>query len=215
MPTPLEPFATADQTGERVSAPGAPVLLVPDVFEPAFCRTLIEYYDRVGGEETGVMRSLPDGRTVDVLDPDHKRRSDATVVDPELRAAIRSRLERQLVPPLRRAYQFRATRIERYLVARYAAERGGHFRAHRDNTTRATAHRRFAVTINLDATGYTGGELRFPEYDRNRYHAPTGAALVFSCSMLHEVLPVTSGARYCCLPFLYDEEAAAVRQQNR
>lgn len=197
-----------------VTTPGAPVLLVPGVFEPDLCRTLIDYYDRVGGAETGVLRSLADGRTVDVLDPATKRRRDAVVEDPVLRAAVRGRIERRLVPRLRKAFQFRATRIERYLVARYDAEHGGHFRAHRDNTTKATAHRRFAVTINLDADAYDGGELRFPEYDRHRYHAPTGAALVFSCSLLHEVLPVTRGARYCCLPFLYDEDGALIREQN-
>jgi hypothetical protein len=34
------------------------------------------------------------------------------------------------------------------------------------------------------------------------------------CSLLHEVLPVTRGQRYCVLPFLYDEAAARVREAN-
>jgi predicted 2-oxoglutarate/Fe(II)-dependent dioxygenase YbiX len=104
--------------------------------------------------------------------------------------------------------------MERYLVACYDAAHGGHFRAHRDNTTKGTAHRRFAVTINLNADEFGGGELRFPEFGPRSYRAPTGGAVVFSCSLLHEALPVTSGRRYAFLPFLYDEAAARVRVAN-
>jgi hypothetical protein len=38
---------------------------------------------------------------------------------------------------------------------------GGFFRAHRDNLSPATAHRRFALTLNLNES-YQGGQLRFP-----------------------------------------------------
>jgi hypothetical protein len=38
--------------------------------------------------------------------------------------------------------------------------------------------------------------------------------VVFSCSLLHEATPVTSGRRFACLPFLYDEEAAQLREAN-
>ena len=194
--------------------PGAPVLTVPYLFEPAFCRRLIDYYNKVGGEESGFMQSLPDGRTVGALDHAHKRRKDATIEDDELRLAMKARIERRLVPEIKKAFQFNATRIERYIVACYDAGEGGYFRAHRDNTTKGTAHRRFAVTINLNADEFEGGELRFPEYDRHSYKAPTGGAVVFSCSLLHEALPVTKGTRYCTLPFLYDEEGAKIREQN-
>ena len=43
---------------------------------------------------------------------------------------------------------------------------------------------------------------------------PTGGAVVFSCSLLHEATPVTRGKRYAYLPFLYDEEGARIRQEN-
>jgi hypothetical protein len=46
------------------------------------------------------------------------------------------------------------------------------------------------------------------------YLPPTGGAVVFSCSLLHEAMPVTAGKRYAFLPFLYDDEAARVRQRN-
>ena len=104
--------------------------------------------------------------------------------------------------------------MERDLVACYDAADNGFFRPHRDNTTKGTAHRRFAVTINLNAEDYEGGDLCFPEFGAKTYRAPTGGAVVFSCSLLHEARPVTKGKRYAFLPFLYDEAAAQVREQN-
>ena len=119
------------------------------------------------------------------------------------------------MPEVRKAYQFRASFIERYIVACYDAGEGGYFRPHRDNTTKGTAHRKFAVTINLNAEGYEGGDLCFPEFGRETYRAPTGGAIVFSCSLMHEALPVTRGRRYCVLPFLYDEAASVIREATR
>jgi predicted 2-oxoglutarate/Fe(II)-dependent dioxygenase YbiX len=79
--------------------------------------------------------------------------------------------------------------------------------------TKGTAHRRFAVSINLNAD-FEGGELRFPEYGARTYKPAPGAAVVFSCSLLHMVTPVTRGRRFAFLPFLYDEAAARLREQN-
>ena len=118
------------------------------------------------------------------------------------------------MPEIARSFQFQATRLERYLVACYAAEEGGHFAPHRDNTTKGTAHRRFAVSVNLNAEDFAGGDLRFPEFGSATYRPPTGGAVVFSCSLLHQALPVTSGRRYAFLPFLYDEAAAKIRDEN-
>ncbi|MFN3527467.1 MAG: 2OG-Fe(II) oxygenase, partial [Paracoccus sp. (in: a-proteobacteria)] len=89
-----------------------------------------------------------------------------------------------------------------------------HFRAHRDNTTPATAHRRFAVSVNLNSD-FEGGGLSFPEFSDRRFRPDAGTGLVFSCSMLHQADPVTSGRRFVFLPFLYDEAAAALRQKNQ
>jgi predicted 2-oxoglutarate/Fe(II)-dependent dioxygenase YbiX/peroxiredoxin len=191
----------------------APVLVLPRVFEPEFCRHLIGLYEAGGGEPSGFMREV-DGRTVAVFDPGHKVRADFTIEDEAVRAAARGRMVRRLVPEIQKAFQFRATRMERYIVACYDAADGGHFAAHRDNTTKGTAHRRFAVTINLNAEEFEGGELRFPEFGPRAWRAPTGGAVVFSCSLLHQAMPVTRGRRYAFLPFLYDDEAARIREQN-
>jgi predicted 2-oxoglutarate/Fe(II)-dependent dioxygenase YbiX len=117
-------------------------------------------------------------------------------------------------PMIHRAFQFTPTRVERHIVACYEAESGGHFRPHRDNTTKGTAHRRFAVTINLNADDYEGGDLCFPEFGPRTYRAPTGGAVVFSCSLLHQATPVTLGRRFAFLPFLYDEAGALIREKN-
>jgi predicted 2-oxoglutarate/Fe(II)-dependent dioxygenase YbiX len=190
----------------------APVLIVPRVFEPAVCRRLIDHYESVGGEVSGVMREI-DGRTVGQVDS-FKSRRDALIDDAGFQRELRARIARRLLPEIAKAYQFEATRIERYIVARYDAEEGGYFRPHRDNTTKGTAHRRFAVSINLNAEAFEGGDLRFPEYGQRTYRPPTGGAVVFSCALLHEATPVTKGRRYAFLPFLYDEEGARVREAN-
>ena len=191
----------------------APVLLVPNVLDRPLCRRLIDLYEAQGGEPSGFMREV-DGKTVLMTDPEHKLRRDCPVDDPALRRLLLDRVRAALVPMVRRAFQFEATRMERYLIGCYDATTGGHFRPHRDNTTGGTAHRRFAVSINLNAGEYDGGDLRFPEFGPRTYCPPTGGAVVFSCSLLHEATPVTRGTRYAFLPFLYDEAAAKQREAN-
>ncbi|CAN5381892.1 hypothetical protein BH10PSE6_BH10PSE6_10390 [soil metagenome] len=201
----------------EASAPNvnhAPVLVAERIFEPAFCRALIEYYERHGGNDSGFMRER-DGLTVLELDHEVKRRTDCSIEDERIRRAANARVSGLLRPLIHRAFQFSATRMERHLVCRYDSMHGGFFSPHRDNTTKGTAHRRFAVTINLNAEEYEGGDLRFPEFGPQAYRAPTGGAIVFSCSLLHEALPVTTGTRYAYLPFLYGEEDAALRERNR
>ena len=191
----------------------APVLMTPRIFEPEFCQTLIEAYRRQGGQPSGVMRQVGD-QTKLVMSPDFKRRSDVILDDEGLKKALVARLARRLVPQIEKAFAFTPTRIERYLVARYDAETGGFFRPHRDNTTVATRHRRFAVSINLNAD-YDGGDLRFPEFGPRTYRPPPGGACVFSCSVLHEATAVTRGERFAFLPFMHDEAAEAVRVENQ
>ena len=210
-------FALIDDLGSVDAHAGAaisaPVLIVPRVFDSGLCRRLIAHYDAQGGQPSGVMRDV-DGKTVGVLDRMKNRRDVNVDAIPELRAEILGRLERALIPMIQRAYQFRATRLERYLVACYDAAEGGYFRPHRDNETFGTAHRRFAVSINLNAEAYEGGDLRFPEFGSRTYRPPTGGAVVFCCSLLHEATPVTRGRRYAFLPFLYDEAGQTIRQDN-
>lgn len=192
----------------------APVLVVPRVFEPEFCAALMQFYKDNGGEDSGVTKEK-DGQTYVALDHKHKRRFDCIIEDDRLRNAIQHRIFHRLRPEIQKAYQFNATRMERYLIAQYDSGTGGYFKPHRDNTTKGTAHRRFAVSLNLNAEDYEGGNLRFPEFGQRTYSAPSGGAVVFSCSLMHEATPVLSGQRFVFLPFLYDDAAAEIREANQ
>lgn len=190
----------------------APVLIVPRVLEPAFCRELIRCYAQVGAAPSGVMQ-VRDGKTVGVFN-DMKSRSDANIPEGPMQEYLRLAIAHRLRPEIAKAFQFHATRIERYIVACYDAAQGGWFLPHRDNTTPGTAHRKFAVSINLNAEDFDGGDLSFPEFGARTYRPPTGGAVVFSCSLLHQATPVTRGQRYATLPFLYDDQGARIREAN-
>ncbi len=188
----------------------APVLVLPRVFSRVLCAELITRYEAEGGQASGVMRVI-DGKTVGVHDPLMKVRRDYLIADRDLIARIQTRIRRTVLPEIRKVHAFEVTRMERYVVGCYRAEDKGHFAPHRDNTTPATAHRRFAISIALNDS-YEGGEISFPEYSPQGLRAPAGTAIVFSCALLHRVAPVTRGTRYVFLPFVYDEAAARLKQ---
>jgi hypothetical protein len=125
-----------DQIMEDTRTVQAPVLTVPRVLEPALCRRLIELYDANGGVESGFMREA-NGKTIGVVDFQHKRRADHIIEDQGLRAVLLQRIRDSLAPMVRRAFQFEPTRIERYIVARYDSALGGI--SNRTATTRRAA----------------------------------------------------------------------------
>jgi predicted 2-oxoglutarate/Fe(II)-dependent dioxygenase YbiX len=192
--------------------PPAPILTLAHVFEPELCAHLIACFEQDGGKDTGFMQDQG-GRSVETFDGTWKRRRDFHLTDRRLIADIRARIGRRICPEIKKAFQMRPTRIERDLVARYDSETGGHFGPHRDDTGIAIAHRRFAVSINLNAD-FDGGEISFPEYSPQTFKPAPGASVVFSASILHQVSRVTRGRRYVFLTFLFDEEAERVRQAN-
>ena len=190
----------------------APILVLPNVFEPDLCGFLIDQFERHGGRSSGFMQESNE-RTVEAYDPSWKRRRDYLISDTALTDQICTRVSRRIAPMMQKAFQFGATRIERHLVACYSAEDGGHFGPHRDDTVKATEHRQFAVSINLNSD-FEGGLISFPEFGEYQYKAPAGAAVVFSSALLHRVSKVTLGRRYAFLPFLHNEESERRRQNN-
>lgn len=191
----------------------APVLILPGLLEPELCQILIRYFEEGQPTASGFSQDV-DGRTVLRLDPRLKRRHDVEITHPEMIEAVRSRLRERLFPLIRRFYNWQPMHIERDLICRYDADDAGFFVAHRDDVTLGTAHRKFAVSINLNTEDYEGGDLRFPEFGSRTYRPPSGGCAVFCCSMLHEATPVTRGKRYAVVPFLYDEEGARLRDAN-
>jgi predicted 2-oxoglutarate/Fe(II)-dependent dioxygenase YbiX/peroxiredoxin len=190
----------------------APALLVPRVFSFGICDFLTQFYETQGAVDSGFQFDV-DGKTVTLSDWRLKRRSDVAVGVPEVRELIRDHVVRRLVAPIERYFQFKVTRMDRYVVACYDSAVAAHFHRHRDNINAGAQHRRFALSINLNKD-FEGGDLVFPEFGRKAYRPSEGGALVFSCGALHQVTPVTKGKRYAFLAFMYGEGDVAKREAN-
>lgn len=183
----------------------APILVLTRLFDPDFCNTLVEFYKTGQSRDNGFMRD-----NVEIFDHSFKRRRDFFIDDEAMKQQILRRISICVIPEIRKLFFMKITRMERYLVACYAAEEDAHFRPHRDNGQRVTAHRRFSISVALNED-FEGGDLLFPEYNQRRHRIPTGWAIVFPCAILHAVTPVTRGCRYVFLPFLFDEAAAEIQ----
>ena len=192
----------------RCCTTSAPALILPNVLAPKTCRALIEHFEN-SPHQQGMMASISNGDAVAKLDESKKRRRDIELTpDAPLHAEIVAALARRIAPEIKRAFQAQITFADRILIARYDDD-GGWFKRHRDDTAPQTAFREFAVSLNLNTSAYEGGELLFPEFDDHRYSPPTGGAIVFSASLLHEAAPVTKGRRYVLLTFLCTAAAQA------
>lgn len=197
-------------TGEPVvHRGGAPVLIVPEVVEPALAARLIGYWEQ--GEK--VADQVASSREAGEAAARIKRRSDVVIQDRTLFETLRTRILARVVPELRRAFRFEVASFEALRIGCYDAAAGGYFRRHRDNATPYTAHRGFAMSLNLNTGDYAGGCLRFPEFGRDLYEPPLGGAVLFSCSLLHEALPVTAGRRFAVFTFFADAAGAARERQ--
>jgi predicted 2-oxoglutarate/Fe(II)-dependent dioxygenase YbiX len=181
----------------------APVLTMPNVLSRADCRALIARWHEMG-HEPGAVTSTVKGEVVHRVYEDLKKRRDHRLDDPAVRKPLMAIVARRLGPEMEKAFCYGSFKFERVLIACYDSSRGDYFRRHRDNNTPSTTGRRFALTINLNSDEYDGGELMFPEYGDYRYKPAAGAAVVFSCSLLHEALPVTRGQRFALLSFMSD-----------
>lgn len=179
----------------------APVLIVPRVLDPEECTWLIDLWR--GGARTDGRVALGEtaGKVDDVVHA-FKRREDYVVNDVETEQKIIDMVMPRMAPEVMKIYHFERWRLEAFRIGCYKATDEGFFNVHRDDCNPSVKHRKFAVTINLNTGEYEGGDLRFPEYGNQLYRPPTGGAIVFSCSMLHEVVPVTSGERFVLLTFL-------------
>ena len=183
----------------------APVLHLPRLFSTEMCRMLIDAFHS-GNTYAGKMLRMHEGTARRVVDTERKQRRDFRV-EPPIRDWVWQQLRWRMAPAVRKAFQFDITRYEYLQVGRYTAEESGHFIAHRDDGNDANAHRRFAITANLN-DGYEGGELRFPEYGAS-YKPAAGDAVVFSCSLLHEAMTVTRGERFILVGMFWGEDEVA------
>ncbi|MEQ9331519.1 2OG-Fe(II) oxygenase [Thalassobaculum sp.] len=185
--------------GERRAT--APVMLLPNLLDQDLRDRLIAAFKADNREGTVAIVDAQGNPTI-VEMPDRKRRRDLTLDrGGPLYAEIHTAIAQRLMPELWKAWWIDRLQTEAFYVASYQAERGDFFSAHRDNNLPSTERRRIAVSIELN-DDYEGGGLVFPEYSDDRWRAPAGGGLVFSCSLMHEAVPVTAGLRYVLLVFL-------------
>ncbi len=179
----------------------APVLMIPNVIEPTFCQRLIQAWN-AGEKSSGLVHEILGDKKANVVVTSSKRRIDHYIAEPTLRSDVASILGRRLGAEVRKSFFFHKFRFEAFRIGCYHAADRGFFKVHRDFIDNVHESRRFAVSVNLNAEGYVGGDLRFPEYGPDLYRPATGGAIVFSGSLMHEVVPVTAGERYVLLTFL-------------
>ena len=185
----------------RVCRANAPVLVMPRLLDQTMCDELIAMFEQ-GEVVEGTVAAVDAGGEAQKVRHTQKKRLDHAIMDPGLNRILQQTIGRRLAPELEKAFNFQGFQFDRFLVCRYAADRQDRFRTHRDNLAPSNQDRRFAMTANLNGDDYEGGELTFPEYGPDRYKTGNGGAVIFSCSLLHEALPVTRGVRYALLTFL-------------
>ena len=187
----------------RIFSEVAPVLFIPNVFNRDYCQHLIELW-KTGGHTDGLIVKGEGEDPQQKVDYGNKRRKDHTILDSEQLGKITNMLGQRMGPELLKNYYINGWNFEPFKIGCYTDTDAGFFMAHRDNISLNVKGRRFAISINLNVEDYEGGDLRFPEYGIDLYRPPTGGAIVFSCSLLHEVLPVSKGRRFVFLTFLSD-----------
>ena len=192
----------------------APVLIVPRVFDFQLCDVLVQFYDKLGGEDSGFLLD-DDGKTVDASSIIGS--SAATISSlriRNLREAIRSQIVRRLVPADRAVFPVPG-HADGPLYRRLLRQRR---RRAFLSPSRQRQCRRAASPLRRHHQPQQGlRRLRsraFRNSARRAYRAPRGGAVVFSCGALHQVTPVTRGRRYAFLAFLYGEADAALREAN-
>lgn len=179
------------------SPPHAPVLIVPNVLSGEECAKLVE---AVETNTPFLVRRPQPGEVVGnykipVYEHHRQDRVDLVIRDQNTLAFLDERLFSRVTPMVQKAFAFNVTRREDLHIARYAGMRQGVTMGHRDNTSPAGAHRRFALSMSLN-DNYEGGGVVFGEFSTRGYRLPAGSAMVFSSSLLHEVEETTSGVRY-------------------
>jgi hypothetical protein len=143
---------------------------------------------------------------IPVYEHDRQDRVDQIIKDEETLAFLDERIWGRVTPMIQKAFAFEVTRREDLHIARYVGDRGGYKMGHRDNTSAATAYRRFALSMSLNDE-FEGGEIVFKEFSPRGYRPPAGTAMIFSSSLLHEVQETTKGTRYNLISHLYNEDS--------
>lgn len=206
----LEDTKAAEEA--RWSPPHAPVLMVPNVLSREECGELIKSFEKGGPLVVRPPRpgEISGNYKIPVYEHDRQDRVDEIIKDQQTLAFLDERIFGRVTPMIQKAYAFDVTRREDLHIARYVGKRGGYTMGHRDNTSAATAYRRFALSMSLN-DDFEGGEIVFKEFSPRGYKPEPGTAMVFSSSLLHEVQETTSGTRYNLISHLFNESTLPAR----
>ncbi len=169
-----------------------PYHLTPDALSPAECDTLIALCQAGPLHDAGLVRATT---------APHIRRAELSWLD-EIPAAawVMDRMIVLVAAANREAFGFDLTEFaESPQVARYGAEREGHFDWHSDIGAGALAgKRKLTIVVQLsDPATYGGGTLELrPDSSVREAPRDRGTAVVFPSFILHRVTPVTTGTRW-------------------
>jgi predicted 2-oxoglutarate/Fe(II)-dependent dioxygenase YbiX len=182
--------------------------MVPNVLTPEECGAVIESFEKGGPFMVRPPRQgeIAGDYKMPVYEHNRQDRVDQIIRDPQMIQFLDERIWARVTPVVKKAFAFEVTRREDLHIARYVGKREGNTMGHRDNTSAATAYRRFALSMSLN-DNYEGGEIVFREYSPRGYRPPAGTAMVFSSSLLHEVEETTSGVRYNLISHFFNEES--------
>ena len=169
-----------------------PVHLIPDALSATECAALV-----------ALCQSAPmkDARVVRQTTAHQIRRAELSWLDDLPEAPwVMDRMMRLVAQANREAFGFELTEFaESPQVARYGAEREGHFDWHSDIGAGAlAAKRKLTIVVQLsDPADYEGGilELR-PDASIRQAPQARGTAILFPSFVLHRVTPVTTGTRW-------------------
>ncbi len=169
-----------------------PFDLIPQALTAAECDALIVLCQSAPMKEAGLVRQTT---------ASHIRRAELSWLDDLPEADwVMDRMMRLTAQANREAFGFDLTEFaESPQIARYGAEREGHFDWHSDIGSGAlAAKRKLTIVVQLsDPADYGGGTLELrPDSFVRQAPQDRGTAIIFPSFVLHRVTPVTTGTRW-------------------
>lgn len=169
----------------------APYFL-PEALSVAECERIVDIAGAAPLQDAGLVRQVADHRI---------RRADLAWLDDRPGAEwVMDRIVALVARANREAFGFDlADFLESAQVARYGAEREGHFDWHSDiGDGRIAAQRKLTMVIQLSPPdAYDGGTLELmPDSHVRQAPRDVGTAILFPSFHLHRVTPVTAGVRW-------------------
>jgi PKHD-type hydroxylase len=169
-----------------------PMHVIPAALSPTECDALVALCAQAPSRDAGLVRATTSHQI---------RRADLVWLDDLPQADwVMDQMVRLVAQANREAFGFDLDEFaESPQVARYGAERKGHFDWHSDiGDGVLAARRKLTVVIQLsDPTDYDGGVLELrPDSTIRQSPRERGTAVIFPSFVLHRVTPVTNGTRW-------------------